>query len=437
MKSDDRASSWRSRGRRVYAIVWANREKEERRVNVSVIAAVGAFFGALIFGGDLDRQLNHGTLALIFACEITFVFLTAWLLLLAYSTENQKKGDWWFLAAILLVVVFFAFRIGKSTPLHVAGGADADPEETTLYVLTFMSHTFALWSLGWLLRRAWQHSLPPERTGRENWLPPERGGRAIELGPLVHKGALTFTHLKQESDACPMMLISAGEFVMGRVRPGWDMAWHDMEGRSLEEYENENWQHVVYLDEYWIDQHPVTVARYRHFCQATGRTMPSSPSWGWIDDHPIVNVSWDDAADYCEWAGVCLPTEAEWEKAARGTDGRKYPWGNDWEASKCNNSASGPGQTTPVGSYPDGASLYGAHDMAGNVWEWCADWYGYIMYPAHNPTGAASGTKRVLRGGAWSFCDPDGFSAPFRSWNTPNDRSNDVGFRCAQGRERK
>ena len=133
--------------------------------------------------------------------------------------------------------------------------------------------------------------------------------------------------------------------------------------------------------------------------------MPEVPAWGWIDTHPV-NVSWNDAKAYAKWAGVTLPTEAQWEKAARGTDGRVYPWGNDWDAAKCNNSvgANHPGKTSPVGSFPAGASPYGCLDMAGNVWQWCADWYGadyYTTSPAKNPTGPATGTVRVLRGGSW------------------------------------
>jgi len=133
---------------------------------------------------------------------------------------------------------------------------------------------------------------------------------------------------------------------------------------------------MVNLDGYWIYKYEVTVAQYRKFCNETGSNMPEAPSWGWQDDHPIVHVSWDNATAYTQWAGVRLPTEAQWEKAARGTDGRAYPWGNEWDATKCANSV---GQrlssTKPIGSYPSDTSPYGALDMAGNVWEWCADWY--------------------------------------------------------------
>jgi len=118
-------------------------------------------------------------------------------------------------------------------------------------------------------------------------------------------------------DRAEVVYIPAGEFTMGS-KPGV--------GKSDEQPE-----HKVDLDGYWIYQTKVTVAQYRQFCQATGRSMPNAPSWGWKDDHPIVSVTWDDATAYAKWAGAALPTEAQWEKAARGTDGRIYPWGNEWD----------------------------------------------------------------------------------------------------------
>ena len=162
---------------------------------------------------------------------------------------------------------------------------------------------------------------------------------------------------------------------------------------------------------------PVTVAMYRGYC---GAAMPPAPTWGWRDDHPIVNVSWNDAQAFCRWSGLALPTEEQWEKAARGTDGREYPWGNVWDPRRCACSVS-PARATStasVGSLPSGASPYGCLDMAGNVWEWCADWYD------------ASRTRRVLRGGAWCNSLTDYFRVHYRYRDSPDRWNYYRGFRC-------
>ena len=221
-------------------------------------------------------------------------------------------------------------------------------------------------------------------------------------------------------DGGEMVLVPAGEFWMGS-----------------DDWGPEKPKHRVYLDTFYIDKYEVTNALYKRFMDAAGRATPAY----WSDSkfngssQPVVGVSWDDADAYCKWAGKRLPTEAEWEKAARGTDGREYPWGNQWESFRANSSESKPGKTTPVGSYPEGVSPYGAHDMAGNASEWVADWYAEDYYktsPARNPQGPGSGEYRGQHGGSWS----DrllGLRAACRSAAPPDTRDNFSGFRCARG----
>ncbi len=222
-------------------------------------------------------------------------------------------------------------------------------------------------------------------------------------------------------DGAEMIWIPAGPFLMG------------------DDDRPDNPRRSVILSGYWIYKNLVTVGQYKQYCEATKIAMPYSPGFntGWQkEEHPIVNVSWDDAMGYCKWAGVALPTEAQWEKAARGADGRQYPWGNKWDADKawCSKKAWGDsGGTAAVGVY--GISPFGCSDMAGNVWQWCADWYdGDYMRsaPTTDPAGPPAGDRRVLRGGSWNRYRPDYFRCAGRSGSGPDVRDLDVGFRCAR-----
>jgi serine/threonine-protein kinase len=212
--------------------------------------------------------------------------------------------------------------------------------------------------------------------------------------------------------------------------------------------------HAVTLDAYWIDQTEVTNAMYA-LCAGAGVCQPPSnyssrrqssyygdPQFA---DYPVIWVDWTSADAYCSWAGARLPTEAEWEKAARGTDERGYPWGNS--PASCSlgnfvlemsdfNVASGEcvGDTNAVGSYLPGASPYGALDLAGNVREWVNDWFDGTYYSVsadRNPQGPTTGTYRVVRGSSWSS-HLWYVRSTVRGWLSPEDRDLNVGFRCAR-----
>ena len=260
--------------------------------------------------------------------------------------------------------------------------------------------------------------------------------------------------LISEKDGMVMVYVPAGEFLMGS-------ADSDAQAQG-----DEKPQHQVYLDAFWIDKTEATNAMFAHFVAATGyKTDAEKIGQGWtltgsqwgnvkgadwqhphgpdtnisgLDNHPAEMVSWNDAQAYCQWAGRRLPTEAQWEKAARGTDGRVYPWGNQTatcdyavmseEKHGCGQEAAG-----PVGSRPKGASLYGALDMAGNVEEWVADWYDtgyYASLPSTNPQGPSSGQERIVRGGAWSS-DLTDVRVARLDRATPESRVLGFGFRCA------
>ena len=235
-----------------------------------------------------------------------------------------------------------------------------------------------------------------------------------------------------------MVLVPAGEFSMGI-------------DNSNNGNQDANLSHIVYLDDYYIDKYEVTNAQYKTCVEIGACTLPeftnSSTRSNYFDnpnynDYPVVNVSWLQADTYCSWRKVRLPTEAEWEKAARGIDGRTYPWGEDLNCINTNYSGCAGNDTVAVGSFLNDKSPYGAYDMGGNVEEWVWDWYSATYYqssPYANPLGPEDGENRVVRGGAWVWGSVSTFYNSLeplkvftRHWWYSTDQGYEhIGFRCA------
>ncbi|MEI7989205.1 MAG: SUMF1/EgtB/PvdO family nonheme iron enzyme, partial [Chloroflexota bacterium] len=227
---------------------------------------------------------------------------------------------------------------------------------------------------------------------------------------------------KSPQDDMALVCVQAGEFLMGSKK------------EDPLSYPNEHPQHNVYLDAFWIDRTEITNLMYGR-CVQTGECKPpikgsyqyNNASYA---NHPVI-VDWQSAQAYCQWSNRRLPSEAEWEKAARGVDTLTYPWGNEISCQDANYSGC-IGDSKPVGSYLDSASPYGALDMAGNVWEWVADWYDkgyYANSPSINPQGPSSGERHVLRGGAWD----DSYDRNLRTAYRNGLEKDTTGFRCVLG----
>jgi formylglycine-generating enzyme required for sulfatase activity len=261
-----------------------------------------------------------------------------------------------------------------------------------------------------------------------------------------------------------MVYVPAGEFKMGIDVDGAKFAWQlcrEYKGKiapgvcKRESFANEQMAHTVALDGFWIDRTEVTNGQYQ-LCVEAGICEPPVKSSSFTResyygnstyaDYPVIWVSWHQAADYCTWVGGQLPTEAEWEYAARGPEGRVFPWGDAFDGTRLNycdvNCTLGPADktvddgyadTAPVGTYdPVGVSWCGAQDLAGNVREWVADWFGYYSLERQvNPMGPSSGESRIPRGGSW-LDTPDDVRSTNRGENTPDYTRHKVGFRCAK-----
>jgi len=265
------------------------------------------------------------------------------------------------------------------------------------------------------------------------------------------------------ADGMVMVCVPAVEFEMGSDDDEVDYALqlcNEYFGDCEREwFEDEQPVHTVALDGFWIDQTEVTNGQYRRCAEAgacdslaeSGSSTHDSYYGNSVyDDYPVIYVSWHQAAAYCAWAGARLPTEAEWEHAARGPQGRVFPWGDEFDGTRLNYCDAnceedwadetvddGSADTAPVGSFPAGASWCDAQDLAGNVWEWVADWCDddyYNRSPSQNPTGPPSGECKVLRGGSWNSVAHHTRSAN-RLGPDPDQRFNTGGFRCARGSE--
>jgi sulfatase modifying factor 1 len=238
-------------------------------------------------------------------------------------------------------------------------------------------------------------------------------------------------------DGAPMALIPEGPFPMGVP--------HAARDGGVDERPN----HEVFVDNFYMDLYEVTNGRYLQFVTETGHRVPqhpTDPSKGiWkgnmmpesITDLPVINVDWHDGEAYCRWAGKRLPTEAEWEKAAKGTNDWRFPWGDvepTVEHANFNQTWRGEATLVQVGIYEKGKSPYGIYDVAGNVWEWVADWYEADYYhksPTHNPQGPETGKYKAVRSSGWQGETPQ-VRVFTRIKSLPTDRNNSTGFRCAQ-----
>jgi len=245
---------------------------------------------------------------------------------------------------------------------------------------------------------------------------------------------VSFSGDGKPGSSAEMAFIPAGDFYQGSSEEMVDWAVKEFFAESREWYQDETPVRKVYLDDFFIDKYEMTVSRYRNYLKQTGRPAPKYFDDAKFnqDDQPVVGVAWQEAKNYCAWAGKRLPSEAEWEKAARGADAKIYPWGHQPDDKKANVRGMNDRYryTAPIGKYPQGQSPYGVMDMAGNVWEWTDSWY--QPYPHNDTKSGLFGEKfKVAKGGSW-FSNMDLARTALRGKMLPDQRQNYIGFRCAK-----
>lgn len=327
------------------------------------------------------------------------------------ATETQRSVD------IIASYTLTPSLTPSETPDQIGTARAAANQTLTAVVVASYTHTFTpTYTSTSTFTFTPSATFTPTHTPSSTFTPTSTLTPTLTLTPTsIPAGALNtlWTPVEQVINGVPMMLVPAGCFVMGNQNSA-----------------NERPDHEVCFDQpFWIDKTEVTQAQFKRLAGVAAR----EPSFTG-DNLPVEQINWTEAKVFCEKRGARLPTEAEWEYAARGPQGLEYPWGNDFVADNVTYYANSGSRTAEVGSRPGGVSWVGALDMAGNVWEWINDWYAetYSVNPKINPQGPANGISRVVRGGSW---EPDGsgtrvFRGVYRGWWSPTGYNNRTGFRC-------